>query len=98
MEVEFEYTNGEGLDWDVYPAGKRTKNMILGVNKTRCKGCSICVEICPYDALFMGDDITIRGYIFPLENGKCVGCRQCVWACPDFALTVQKLRDVAIEQ
>lgn len=79
--------------FDAYIVGKK-KNRVFVVDRGRCKGCSICTTICPYDAIWMGDGKSLRGYIFPIENGKCVACKQCVFICPDFALSVHDIAEV----
>ncbi len=81
--------------FDVFIVGKRS-NLVLSVNKDRCKGCKICVAVCPHDALAMGDVKSHRNVLNPVENGNCIGCQECVLACPDFALSIQKLRDVQV--
>lgn len=79
--------------FDAFIVGKN-KNRVFVVDRGRCKGCNICVAICPYDAIFMSKEKSHRGFIYPIENTKCTACKQCCPACPDFALSVHKLEDV----
>ncbi len=79
--------------FDVFIVGKK-RNRVFVVDRDRCKGCRICVSICPYNALEMSDKKTHRGYFYPIENGNCTACRQCLYACPDFVLSIHDLRDV----
>ncbi len=58
------------------------------VNLDLCKGCGICVELCPRKALVLSDDLSPRGYRYPRIVGGCVGCRMCENFCPDFAIAV----------
>lgn len=54
-----------------------------------CKGCNLCVNICPQQALKPGTVRSKKGYNMPdpvPEN--CVVCRNCEVVCPDFAITV----------
>ena len=83
--------------FDVYVVGKK-KNRVLALDRDRCKGCGVCVSVCPYDALEMGRAKTERGYLYPIETGACVACRECVYACPDFALSIHKLSEVEKEE
>ncbi len=83
--------------YDVFLVGKK-KNRLLVVDKDRCKGCGNCVEICPYDALVIGDQKTPRGYFYPNEIGKCVACKQCVYMCPDFALSLYKVEELTSKE
>jgi len=53
---------------------------ILGGNKEcpyGCLGLGDCVDACPFDAIYMGDD----GLPHVIEE-KCTGCGLCVQACP----------------
>lgn len=50
-----------------------------------CKGCEICVELCPVDALEMKD---FKAAVKDLD--KCIACMQCELRCPDFAIEVYK--------
>jgi len=55
-----------------------------------CKGCRLCVEICPAGCLRIGDEVTEAG-IQPaevVETAECTGCLQCHTVCPDAAIEV----------
>ncbi|NIA21230.1 MAG: 4Fe-4S dicluster domain-containing protein [Anaerolineaceae bacterium] len=55
-----------------------------------CKGCGLCVEVCPVECLRMSDDITAAG-VCPaevVETADCTGCLQCHTVCPDAAIEV----------
>ncbi len=49
-----------------------------------CKGCEICVRICPKDVLALDD----RGKVSIARQEACIGCRQCELHCPDLAIRV----------
>lgn len=51
-----------------------------------CKGCDICVRICPQDCLRLTD----AGKVRLVDAGACTGCRLCEWLCPDFAIRVRR--------
>jgi len=61
----------------------------------RCKGCGICVLVCPTKVLVDGGEYNKYGYQYPLpENAeKCIGCRLCEYSCPDFAIFVEVVED-----
>ncbi len=58
------------------------------INKKLCKGCGICIEICPRNALRFNGINPETGYRNPEQAGECIGCRQCMWYCPDQAIVV----------
>jgi 2-oxoglutarate ferredoxin oxidoreductase subunit delta len=55
-----------------------------------CKGCNLCVHVCPTGALQNGSEIrSARGYLIPKTNPeKCIICRMCEIVCPDFSVTI----------
>jgi len=57
----------------------------IEINTKWCKGCEICVELCPTDALQMKD---FKAAVKDLD--KCIACMQCELRCPDFAIAVYK--------
>jgi 2-oxoglutarate ferredoxin oxidoreductase subunit delta len=54
------------------------------INKTWCKGCGLCVAVCPKNVLELDENIKSD----PLRPEDCIGCRQCENICPDLAITV----------
>ncbi len=63
---------------------------MIEVKNDWCKGCGICIEKCPVDALEESDELNKRGIRPPKlkENNECNFCRLCELVCPDFAITV----------
>lgn len=55
-----------------------------------CKGCDICVSVCPAGVLVMKDDNKkVLGKVSLVENPEsCIGCNECQIHCPDFAIFV----------
>lgn len=51
-----------------------------------CKGCGICISVCPKDVLAAGKD----GKTYPAKPDECIGCLNCEYHCPDFAITVRE--------
>jgi len=59
------------------------------VNVDRCKGCGICVDVCPVKIFKISISPNSRGYYYTTVIGSgCVGCRLCEYMCPDFAVYV----------
>jgi 2-oxoglutarate ferredoxin oxidoreductase subunit delta len=49
-----------------------------------CKGCGLCVEICPRQVLSTDG----RGKVEVVAPERCTSCGMCEMVCPDFALVV----------
>ena len=62
----------------------------LEINEVMCKGCTICVEICPKLCLEMVDVIDRwEGAIVRVKDiDACIACSLCENECPDFAILV----------
>ena len=54
-----------------------------------CKGCGICVELCPRKVLKIKIDMDTRGYHTPeaIHEDSCTVCGLCEMYCPDFAIS-----------
>ena len=59
----------------------------------RCKGCGLCVSVCPKKILRLDETVTnIKGY-HPsgiTDQGLCIACGNCARICPDSVITVTK--------
>ena len=56
-----------------------------------CKGCHICISVCPHNVLAKAGEVDNRGFYLPVvENLEaCTVCRLCELECPDFAISVR---------
>jgi len=63
---------------------------MIEVKEDWCKGCNICIDRCPVDALEESDKLNRRGIRPPRlkKDNNCNYCRLCELICPDLALTV----------
>jgi len=63
---------------------------MIEVKDDWCKGCNLCIDRCPVNALEESDKLNKRGIRPPKlkEKNECNYCRYCELICPDLALTV----------
>jgi 2-oxoglutarate ferredoxin oxidoreductase subunit delta len=63
---------------------------MIEVKEDWCKGCNICIDRCPVDALEESDKLNRRGVRPPKlkQENECNYCRYCELICPDLAITV----------
>ncbi|MCK4244222.1 MAG: 4Fe-4S dicluster domain-containing protein [Candidatus Omnitrophica bacterium] len=62
------------------------------IDKERCKGCSLCISVCPKRLIALSQGFNSKGYHFvrTSEQQNCVGCLFCAIICPDTAIEVYK--------
>ncbi|MHA1770766.1 MAG: 4Fe-4S dicluster domain-containing protein [Candidatus Thorarchaeota archaeon] len=62
----------------------------IAVDSKLCKGCGICISVCPHDVLTQADKVDNRGFYLPVVANleACVVCHLCEMECPDFAISV----------
>ena len=63
------------------------------IDEERCKGCGLCVEVCPKKIITISSNrINSKGYhpANVTEMDKCIGCAFCGMMCPDVAIKVEK--------
>jgi len=72
------------------------KRGYIVIDQSLCKGCGLCVEVCPHQLIDFSDKLNIRGY-FPAEfkGGEgnpqgCTGCTLCGIVCPEVAIEVYR--------
>lgn len=58
----------------------------LEIDAAWCKGCDICVKLCPERCLALDE----RHVAYLKRPTACTGCHVCEWLCPDFAISVKK--------
>jgi 2-oxoglutarate ferredoxin oxidoreductase subunit delta len=57
-----------------------------------CKGCNLCIQVCPQKLFSKGTKRSGGGYPMPevLQERQCSGCLLCEMTCPDLALSILK--------
>lgn len=59
----------------------------------KCKGCGLCVEVCPQDVIALGNNVNAKGYFYAdIINEDCTACENCVMVCPDAVITLYKAK------
>lgn len=62
------------------------------VDENRCKGCYLCVNVCPVKCIEKSESFSKNGYYPAKYKGDgCIACLSCVRICPDLAITVYQL-------
>ncbi len=63
------------------------------IENDRCKGCGLCVAVCPKKVLKMSDEVNSKGYfpVFQAKPGSCIACTICCIMCPDVAISIAKI-------
>ena len=56
-----------------------------------CKGCQLCISICPKDVFEAGNKVNDKGFVIPevAHQDKCIKCKLCEISCPDLAIFVE---------
>jgi len=67
------------------PPAPRRAAATVEIDEAWCKGCDICVKLCPERCLALSE----RQAAMVTRPEACTGCRVCEWLCPDFAISVR---------
>lgn len=64
----------------------------ISIDKTLCKGCGICIGICPKKVYKFSNKRNSYGSTTPepYALNECIICRLCERLCPDAAINVLK--------
>ena len=69
------------------------------IDQERCKGCGLCVIVCPKNVLELSEEVNAMGY-FPAVQArpeKCIFYTTCCLICPDVAITITKQAEETVE-
>ena len=71
----------------------------ITIDKELCKGCGLCISVCPKKQIEIADSLNKKGY-YPAsfkeadvqdpKKLKCTGCTLCAIICPDVAIEVYR--------
>lgn len=60
-----------------------------------CKGCGLCVVVCPKNVLEISGQVNAKGYFaaYQARPEDCIKCALCCSMCPDVAITITECAD-----
>ena len=63
------------------------------IDEELCKGCNICVELCPTNVFELTEQINSKGYYVPYAKliDNCTGCKICDLICPEMAVVLEQI-------
>ncbi len=74
---------GGGVEFLLYMAGR------IIIDAERCKGCGLCVTVCPKGGIAISKISNKAGYFHAeAKNADCTGCSVCAIICPDAVIEV----------
>jgi 2-oxoglutarate ferredoxin oxidoreductase subunit delta len=66
---------------------RRAKGVRIVLTQKWCKGCGICVEMCP-TKVFVAEEGTGKAIVAYAE--RCADCGLCELYCPDYAISLER--------
>lgn len=69
---------------------------VVTFRQDRCKGCELCIGVCPKNIIIIDFDVTNRKGYHPAavkeeDMPKCIACASCAKICPDSIITVERV-------
>jgi len=64
--------------------------MAVYIDGELCKGCELCIYICPKDVFEMTEIVNSKGFniVGDVRPENCTKCKLCEMGCPDLAIFV----------
>jgi len=80
---------------------QRLSSAYIVIDAERCKGCQLCISVCPKEIIGLTSHINAKGYftaqVIQEKAHECTGCAACAMMCPDAAISVYRHSRVASE-
>lgn len=68
------------------------------IDAERCKGCGLCISVCPKGVLALGGELNSKGY-YPAYQAHpeiCIHCTMCCLMCPDAAIHITETLEAEV--
>lgn len=75
---------------------KKTTHGKIEIDRELCKGCQLCISVCPQELICTSGRLNQKGYYpaeFKEDEGAakhCIACVRCATVCPDVAIEVYR--------
>ena len=78
---------------------KKPQRGKIAIDRERCKGCALCIPVCPQKVIITAEKLNQKGYspaqfkenVAEGEKG-CTGCALCATVCPEVAIEVYRAK------
>lgn len=62
----------------------------IRLDVSRCKGCFLCVSVCPKGVLVPSAELGSKGFelVHMDAEKECIGCGMCYKMCPDYCIEI----------
>jgi len=78
---------------------KKPQRGKIVIDRELCKGCSLCMPVCPQKVIITSKKLNLKGYspaefkenVAEGEKG-CTGCALCAIVCPEVAIEVYRAK------
>ena len=74
-----------------------SKGQMLCLQFNQCKGCELCIEVCPNNVLEKSKEKNKNSQYPPaIKNDvECILCKSCELICPDFSIYVTSIPEAS---
>lgn len=73
---------------------KRASSAHIAIDAERCKGCQLCISVCPQKIIRLASHLNQMGYtpaeVIEEKAHDCTGCTLCAMMCPDVTISIYR--------